>query len=91
MTSMFDKQGPIEVWLSQRNGKITCRVVFEDESTLEPVVDSRSLRGAQREITGRLVEEYEPVAREPVDPGYDAWGSEVSGEVVRRFVPKKSV
>ena len=55
---------PIEVWLRQPNIEITCTVVREDESTRSVEVDSLSLRGAQREITGWLIGlGYEPVGR----------------------------
>jgi hypothetical protein len=53
-----------EVWLSQVNMKVTCRVVREDESTAELDIDSLSLRGAEREITGALINEgYKPTGR----------------------------
>lgn len=58
------KPSPIEVWLSQNNMKITCMVVNEDETTSELDVDSLSMRGVQREITGYLIREgYSPVGR----------------------------
>ena len=58
------KPSPIEVWLSQNNMKITCMVVTEDETTSGLDVDSLSMRGAQREITGYLIGEgYAPVGR----------------------------
>jgi hypothetical protein len=80
LTMAITKQnGPIEVWLSQQNMKVTCRVVYEDESVSELDVDSLSMRGAQREITGYLIgHDYRPVAR---------WEEEEQGEVVRRFTP----
>ena len=63
---------PIEVWLRQENMKVDCTVVYEDESTDEHlVVDSLSMRGAQREITGYLIAEgYEAVGR---------WATEAAG------------
>jgi hypothetical protein len=74
-------EGPIEVWLSQRNLQVTCRVVREDETTTKRDVESLSIRGAEREITGSLIAEgFKPVGR---------WGHEGDDgqEVVRRFVP----
>ena len=51
---MNGRPSPVEVWLTKRNIAVTCMVVREDESTEELDVDSLSMRGAQREITGRL-------------------------------------
>jgi hypothetical protein len=74
--------GPIEVWLSQTNMQVRCWYVREDESTAELDVDSLSLRGAEREVTGVLISEgFKPVGR---------WAEEADGEVMRRFVPAKS-
>ena len=86
MTNLLSgKPGPIEVWLSQGNMEVTCRAVHEDESTSYRDVDSLSMRGAQREITGWLISRgYEPAGR---------WEAEVSDpqvgvqESVRRFKP----
>jgi hypothetical protein len=47
-----EKPSPIEVWLTQKNMAVTCRVIREDESSYELDIDSLSMRGAQREITG---------------------------------------
>jgi hypothetical protein len=59
-----EKPSPIEVWLSKRNMEIKCMVVREDESVDTIEVDSLSMRGAQREITGWFVSEgYKPVGR----------------------------
>jgi hypothetical protein len=78
------KPSPIEVWLTQRNMQITCRVVHEDESTAELEIDSLSMRGAQREITGYYIGQgYAPVGRwetVTVDDDNDA-----PAETVRRF------
>lgn len=58
------KPSPIEAWLTQGNMQVTCRIVREDESTEPMDVDSLSMRGAQREITGYLIEQgYTPVGR----------------------------
>jgi hypothetical protein len=76
-TKLENNTGPIEVWLSQPHMKITCRVVFEDESTNQLDVESLSMRGAQREMTGWLIDRgYEPVGR---------WGIETDGETMRQF------
>jgi hypothetical protein len=48
--------GPIEVWI--RQGKLatfTCMVVYNDESTYEFDLASRTLAAAQQEATGRLM------------------------------------
>lgn len=58
------KAGPVEVWLAQRNMAINCTVVHEDEHTDSLDVDSLSMRGAQREITGYLIDQgYKPGCR----------------------------
>ena len=81
-----------EVWLTQKNLEIRCMVVREDETTEEldaDQVDSLSLRGAQREMTGwMLATGYQPAgrwqdARGPV-PGGGTWADEPT-EVVRKF------
>lgn len=67
---------PIEVWLSQRNLEIGCRVIHQDESTEELDIDSLSMRGAQREITGWLIGRgYTPVGRWETE-----WHHEGTGE-----------
>ena len=64
MTTLENNTKPIEVWLSQPNMEITCRVIFEDETGTELPVDSLSMRGAQREMTSWLIGQgYEPVGR----------------------------
>ena len=64
MTTVQEKAGPIEVWLTQQNMTVTCRVAHEDESTEELRIDSLSMRGAQREITGWLIKQgYKPDGR----------------------------
>jgi hypothetical protein len=75
------KPGPVEVWLTQKNMQITCRVVYEDESTAELEVDSLSMRGAQREMTGYFIRGgYTPAAR------WELISDEEYGlESVRRF------
>jgi hypothetical protein len=63
--------------------EITCTVVREDESTYEPDVESLSMRGAQREITGWLINDgYEPVGRWQVEHDDRAMQA---AETVRRF------
>lgn len=58
------KPSPIEVWLRQNNMQVACTVVHEDETTDELSIDSLSMRGAQREITGYLIKQgYAPVGR----------------------------
>ena len=55
---------PLQAVLSRKNIEITGALVFEDESITYPRVDSVSVRGAQREITGGLVAYgYVPVGR----------------------------
>jgi hypothetical protein len=85
MSSIRAVTEPVEIWLSQVNSlTVTCQVVHQDETTEYLDVDSLSLRGAMREITGYLLAiGYEPVDRwETVaDHGDD------SAEAVRRFKP----
>ena len=63
---------PIDVWLSLANTGITCTVVLEDEKTSTLDVNSRSMRGAQREITGYLIARgYSPVGDWEVEADSD--------------------
>jgi hypothetical protein len=79
-----DAAGPVEVWLRQTNMKVSCTVVHEDEHTQSLDVDSLSIRGAQREMTGWFIQQgYRPVGRWSTEAGSDGEGIEVS----RRFVP----
>ncbi len=84
--------GPVEVWLSQKNMQVTCTVVHEDEHTEELAVDSLSMRGAEREITGWLIGQgFTPVGRwqSEYDTGPVSRG-DYEAEVSRRFVPAKA-
>lgn len=84
------KTGPIEVWLSRDNLEVRCIVVHEDESTDRVKIDSLSLRGAQREITGYFISKgYKPDGRwETLVSGEAFLGNERNrGETVRRFKP----
>jgi hypothetical protein len=85
MTNTNDtKPSPIEVWLRDQNMQITCMVVREDETTYELGIDSMSMRGAQREITGWLINDgYEPVGRWQVES--DDRRAMQAAETVRRF------
>jgi hypothetical protein len=89
MTFISENASPIEVWLSQRNMTVTCRVVHEDESTEELDVDSLSMRGAQREITGWLIAQgYKPEGRwttELLNDGRDQAAIGDPVETWRRF------
>jgi hypothetical protein len=84
MTDTNDtKPSPIEVWLRQDNMQINCMVVHQDETTHQLVIDSLSMRGAQREITGWLIRDgYEPVGRWQVEHDDSAMQA---AETVRRF------
>lgn len=69
---------PLQVILSRKNIEITGTLLFEDETVSHAPIDSMSLRGAQRELTGRLVKHgYTPVGRwsegEEDDDGYTEW------------------
>jgi hypothetical protein len=56
------KPGPIEVWLRRSGVGINCLIVHDDESTYEVQVESPSMLGAQREITGYFITQgYQPV------------------------------
>jgi hypothetical protein len=84
MTTITDKAGPIEVWLSQDKKTVTCRVVYEDESTEHFNVESLSMRGAQREITGWLIREgYKPDGRWTAEAEDSSTNEEL--ETWRRF------
>jgi hypothetical protein len=84
MTNTNDtKPSPIEVWLRQDNMQVKCFFVKEDETTEDLDVDSLSMRGAQREITGYLISDgYAPVGRWKVEHDDSAMGAQ---ETVRRF------
>ena len=86
MTTVRDNTRPIEVWLSQPNIEITCRIVFEDETSVEGPAGSLSMRGAQREVTSWLLGEgYEPAGRWTIQ---DEEGRETM-RVFRRPVPQR--
>jgi hypothetical protein len=75
---------PIEVWLSRASTGITGTVVLEDESTGTLDVQSRSMRGAQRETTGYLIAQgYTPVGEWQVEADGDGGGEAV--ETSRTF------
>lgn len=79
--SIASKLGPIEVWLSQPNMTITCKVVYENESTTDYDVESLSMRGAQREMTGFFLQQgYKAAGRWEYEDGEGR-------ECVRRFRP----
>ena len=55
-----------EIWLTQQaNGMgLSCMIVEEDESARAHEIESLSMRGGQREVTGLLKDEgWEPVGR----------------------------
>jgi hypothetical protein len=69
---------PLQAILSRKNIEITGTLVFEDESVSYAAINSMSLRGAQRELTGRLVKHgYTPVGRwsdgQDDEDGYTEW------------------
>lgn len=67
------KSASIEVWLVQQENGVSCRVVNEDESTNQLDVDSRSIAGAQAEITGWFISKgYEPTSD---------WDEQVDGQL----------
>ena len=57
--------GPVEVWIRQKKATgFTCMVVYDDESTYEFDVVSRTVAAAQQEVTGRLMPGgYQPAGR----------------------------
>lgn len=78
---------PIEVWLSLANQEVTCIVVLEDERTSTFDVNSRSMRGAQREITGYLIAHgYTPIGDwEAEADSDDGYGGKQTVEASRKF------
>lgn len=79
--------GPIEVWLTQSESNlgVTCTVVHEDESTTALDVDSLSMRGAMREITGYFIAQgYKPDGRWTTEAETPMNGTL---EAMRRFKP----
>lgn len=55
---------PIEVLLSRPHLEVTCRIVFPDGTAIAVGVDALSLRAAQREMTGWLIERgYQPAGQ----------------------------
>ena len=80
---LIGRKPPIEVWLTKQNIEITCRVVHEDETTEDYDVDSLSMRGAQREMTGFFKRMgYEPAGRWETEYADVRDGTE---ETVRKF------
>ena len=79
----------IEVWLSKPNIEITCAIVHDDETTTSLSVDSLSMRGAQREITGYLISKgYVPAGRwETEHTGSDGYVGTETLECARQFKP----
>lgn len=62
--SLSNESSPVEIRLTKRNLKVVCIVVHEDENTETLEVDSISMRGAQREMTGHLLKlGYRPASR----------------------------
>lgn len=81
------KPSPIEVWLTQKNFEVTCMVVQEDETTMQLEVESLSMRGAQREITGSLIAAgYSPIGRWQYDE--NAGEDMIERESMRMFAPQ---
>jgi hypothetical protein len=78
---------PIEVWLSRANTEIICTVVREDESTSTHEVNSRSMRGAQREMTGYFIAHgYTPVGVWEIEADRDdGAGGKEAVETSRKF------
>jgi hypothetical protein len=78
---------PIEVWLSQGKTEITCTVVLEDERTSTLDVSSRSIRGAQAEMTGYLLAHgYTPVGSWEIEADSDNGdGGKLAVETSRTF------
>jgi hypothetical protein len=75
---------PIEVWLSRANTEITCTVVLENERTSAHEVTSRSMRGAQREMTGYFIAHgYTPVGDWEIEADGD--GGKEAVETSRKF------
>jgi hypothetical protein len=79
---MKDTKNPapqaLQAVLSRKNIEIFCTLVFEDESVSYPEVESVSVRGAQREVTGMLVGfGYTPAGRwsdaDEDEDGYSEW------------------
>jgi hypothetical protein len=85
MTNTKERRpGPVEVWLTKANIAITCQVVREDESVGSYGVESLSMRGAQREMTGWMIDHgYETAGRWETAEGTDDGAS----ETVRKFKP----
>ena len=77
---------PIEVWLSRVNSDITCTVVLEDESTSSHDVTSRSMRGAQREMTGYFIAHgYTPAGDWEIEAESDDGAGRTAVETSRTF------
>ena len=84
-----ENSGPVEVWLSQPNMAIDCRVVYDDETAISLPVDSLSMRGAQREMTAELIfHGYKPVGRWETETFDDHEG--IDRETVRRFAKREA-
>jgi hypothetical protein len=77
----------IEVWLTADGlKKIICRVVDENEHTGEYDVDSLSMRGAQREMTGFFISrDWEPIGRWEIEATDETNYTNENGECSRKF------
>jgi hypothetical protein len=85
------KTQPIEVWISQPNIGVSGRVVYEDERTDTLNIDSLSMRGAQREVTGFLIQQgYTPTGRWEIERIVEADHDTVV-ETSRRFKPGEAL
>ena len=81
------KTQPIEVWLSQRNFEVTSRVVYQSERTDHLKIESLSVHGAEREVTGFLIQQgYAPAGRWEIERLIDG-DQESPVETSRRFKP----
>ena len=82
MNILKGRPSPIEVWLRRENIEVTCTAVFENERTAVLEIDALSMRGAEREVTGRLIQlGYRPEGRWVIEVG----GSSDPVETWRRF------
>jgi hypothetical protein len=77
---------PVEIWLRLDGLKVICSIVNPDESVYRRDVESLSLRGAQREISGFLIGN----GLRPESSGWVVEAVDKSGVAVetwRRFTP----
>lgn len=67
-----------QVWLTRPDGKLKCKVTFDNSTYADYEIKSQSLRGAEREITGWMI-------KQGFRPSGDWQGTLQTGTTIRQF------